>query len=268
MQKNSYLGFFLGILMTASSLLALNTAQIEKIGRQIWQNEASGKEELLVFWNKNESFPSLGIGHNIWYPKNHAWFGANDQIKYTQGFPLLCNYLKEHGVKLPAWLEEALKTGAPWQTREQFYQDEERLQQLRQMLVNTIELQTEFMINLFEKKRPLLLAAAPSKQRKKLQKNLDLLHQSPAGMYALIDYLNFKGDGLNSQEAIGGQRWGLLAVLLAMPDNLNQQNAVRSFAACAAQKLMERIVNSAPDYKPLTFLNGWMKRVSTYIEYV
>ena len=252
--------FSLCLVLNITSCGALSTTEIEQIGRQIWQNEASGKEELLVFWNKNEDFPSLGIGHNVWFPQGQA-------AQYSEGFPLLCQFLKEHGVVLPSWLEQALKTGAPWQTRELFYQDLDRTQQLKQLLVSTIELQTEFMLNRFEQKLPLIIAAADPKQRKIIQKNIDLMLSTPAGTYALVDYLNFKGDGLNSKEALKGMRWGLLAVLQDMPQGLTQNNVVKAFAASAAKKLLLRIENSGPDYKLITFLHGWMKRISTYVEY-
>ena len=120
---------------------ALSALEIEKIGMQIWYNEAAGKEELLVFWNQNEEFPSLGIGHNIWLP-------VGQKAKFNQGFPILCDYLIQHGVRLPDWLYQAKKTGAPWQTRDHFYQDYARRHELRQLLVKTVALQTQFMIDL------------------------------------------------------------------------------------------------------------------------
>jgi hypothetical protein len=46
----------------------LTAAQKASIGRKIWQNESGGTVEGLTAWNVGEEFPSLGIGHFIWYP--------------------------------------------------------------------------------------------------------------------------------------------------------------------------------------------------------
>jgi hypothetical protein len=49
----------------------LTQEQAQTIGRQIWKNECGGTQEGLTSWNKGEEFPSLGIGHFIWYPKDY-----------------------------------------------------------------------------------------------------------------------------------------------------------------------------------------------------
>ncbi|MDG1976339.1 MAG: hypothetical protein P8I39_07365, partial [Akkermansiaceae bacterium] len=48
--------------------LKLTAAQKSSIGQKIWQNESAGKVTGLTHWNDGEEFPSLGIGHFIWYP--------------------------------------------------------------------------------------------------------------------------------------------------------------------------------------------------------
>lgn len=245
------------VLLKFVNLGALSALEIENIGMQIWYNEAAGKEELLVFWNQNEDFPSLGIGHNIWLP-------AGKEAKFHQGFPILCDYLKKHGVELPAWLEQAKKTGAPWQNREHFYQDYARRNELRKILVQTVALQTQFMIDLMAEKLPLIVQAAPSKRRKEVEKKLNLMLATPKGTYVLVDYLNFKGDGLSPREELNGERWGLLAVLLDMPtQGVNKNNVTQVFANSATKKLLTRIANSA---KLEVFREGWLKRLETYIE--
>ncbi len=251
-------------LCTIQNLSAVSKKEIETIGQKIWQNEAKCEEELLVFWNKNESFPSLGIGHNIWFPE--GWLTKNPDVRFTESFPLLCNYLEKNKVVLPAWLKKAKNSGAPWKSREDFYKDEQRLQELRTLLVKTTALQAHYMIDRLEEKLPKIIEKAPISQRKKISKNITLMRSTFLGTYALVDYLNFKGDGLNSREATKGQGWGLLAVLLDMPDNLNKNNVTKAFTVSAAKKLITRIENSAPYYAPLVFFEGWMKRISTYSE--
>jgi len=253
--------FFIIIFFTCANfthdLVATKNEIAEKIGLQIWQNEALGREDLLVFWNEKEAFPSLGIGHAIWLPEHH-------EVNYTQAFVLLCNYLKNCGVILPLWIQEALPKGAPWKNREEFYNDHERLKELRQLLVSTIDLQMLFMIERLEQTLPIIIKSLPKKHREKVRRYVNFMLDCPEGTYALVDYLNFKGDGLNPAEKINGQGWGLWDVLLAMPNDLTPKNVVKAFSIIAAKKLLTRIENTAPDYAIIHFLEGWMKRISTY----
>lgn len=231
----------------------------KKIGLQIWQNEASQRKDLLVFWNPNEEFLSLGIGHNIWFPKGHA-------VLYAQQFPLLCNFLQNHGVQLPEWLEIAKDIGAPWTSRDEFLQDTERIEELRNLLISTIDLQVYFMIERLDQQLPTIIEAADIEQREKIIRNIELMKSSLYGIYALTDYLNFKGGGLNPKEKSNGDGWGLLQVLLDMPDNLTKDNVTKAFTVSAANILLRLIKNSAPDYRRIRFLHGWMRRLSTYVD--
>ena len=53
-----------------SQMPKIGSADLKEIGEKIFRNEAAGKKENLVYWNSGENFPSLGIGHFIWYRKN------------------------------------------------------------------------------------------------------------------------------------------------------------------------------------------------------
>lgn len=65
-------------LIACLCLLAFNSAlacdqslpprQLQAIGQQIYKNECNQQSQCLVHWNRGEAFPSLGIGHFIWYP--------------------------------------------------------------------------------------------------------------------------------------------------------------------------------------------------------
>src|ERR1700761_3682082 len=65
----------------------------EIIGRKVWMNECDGTVTGLTSWNGGEAFPSLGIGHFIWYP-------AGKRGPYEESFPLLIAYLRDRQVKL------------------------------------------------------------------------------------------------------------------------------------------------------------------------
>lgn len=247
------------ILCHSCLALPLHPEDERKIGMQIWFNEASGRRDLLVFWNPNESFPSLGIGHNIWLPENST-------APYTQEFPSLCRYLKKHGVSLPLWLERVYEKGAPWQTREEFLQDTGRTEELRALLEKTIELQTKFMIERLDRQIVLIMQAVSQEQKAHVQRMYDYMTSNLLGIYALVDYLNFKGSGLNSKENDRGYHWGLMQVLLDMPTDTVQENAPQAFAVAAAKRLIVLIQCSAPSYRRLKFMRGWINRIATYAD--
>lgn len=259
-RRMSFKKIFIAISINAfffNTAFSLNRTDAQKIGLLVWQNEASRRTDLLVFWNPKESFPSLGIGHCIWNVQGQS-------LPYTEQFPALCDYLLKNGVKLPEWLKKSKNSGAPWKSREDFLNDKQKTDELRNLLSTTVDLQANFMIKRLEDQWPLILNTAPKQQRAKIVRNFKLLKSSLLGTYALIDYLNFKGDGLNPLEERNGQRWGLLQVLIAMPEEITSETVTRSFALAAAQTLLQLIRNTTPEYKPIVFLNGWIKRVSTY----
>ncbi len=246
------------ILSCVSATHPLTPTDQKKIGEQIWFNETGKKTKYLVHWNPQEEFPSLGIGHFIWHPQGK-------QADYTQQFPSLCNYLTKHNITLPSWLKDALNNGgAPWQSREAFLQDTAHREELLKLLLVTIDLQASFMIKQLEEQWPKILIAAPKNAKKKLIVYFNLMRSSPSGSYALVDYLNFKGSGLNPKEAINGTRWGLLQVMTSMPNRLTTTTINKAFAESAEQKLRTRVKLAGHKSNLNQFLDGWIKRIQTY----
>ncbi len=240
------------------------TAEVaKKIGMQIWQNEMNQRVDQLVFWNRQEKFPSLGIGHCIWCPHGQS-------ITYSETFPTLCLYLQQHNIALPDWLAKNIHAGAPWSSREEFIKDTIRVGQLRDMLAATIHLQTQFMIEQLSEQLPLIIAAVAENKRAKIIKIIDGLLSTDRGMYILIDYCNFKGSGLHPKERINNQGWGLLQVLCDSADSLPidtlyaKDTLSTAFALSAMKLLIMRVQHSSPPYTCMSFVPGWIKRVETY----
>jgi hypothetical protein len=252
---NSIMGIIL-----ANTIPPLSHADLESLGKRIWQNEASQKIDLLTFWNQHEPFPSFGIGHFIWFPQKYKG-------PYTQTFPHLLVYLKKSGVSVPSWLIQA--RWCPWSNRNIFYEqfNSTKIQELRTLLIETVAQQTSFIIHNLTKTIHKITAQTPRKTRKKIMHNFHILSQTRNGLYALIDYHNFKGAGTNLQESYDGHRWGLLQVLQIMESPITPQSAVESFVN-AAKKLLTDRVECAPTNKPeKQFLTGWHKRLETYLVY-
>jgi hypothetical protein len=91
--------------------------------------------------------------------------------------------------------------------------------------------------------------------------NFQRLTQSAAGCYALVDYVNFKGEGTLATERYAGQGWGLLQVLGRMDDG---GNAAEQFSRAAAETLRRRVKNAPPARREDRWLSGWIRRVNSY----
>ena len=245
-------------LLLALSLhsLALSDKELDSIGRRVWQNECNGTREGLTSWNEGENFASLGIGHFIWYPK-----GVNGP--FEESFPKLVKFLAANGVKTPAWLEG----DCPWTTRAEFQADSRsaRMNELRDMLAATIRIQSRFLAQRMQAALPKMLAEAPAAQRENVRKQFERLAASGSGTYALIDYVNFKGEGTKAEERYRGEGWGLLQVLAGMRGS--GAGAAGEFGESAAAVLTRRVQNSPPDRGEARWLSGWKSRVRGYGEW-
>ncbi len=241
--------------MPCPAELQLSSAQAQKIGRKLWQNECAGTVEGLTSWNKGEDFPSLGIGHFIWYPS-----GA--KRTFEESFPGMIDYLRRRGARPPAWLNDV--TACPWPTRARFLAEKDgpRLRELRRFLSETVGLQAEFAASRARQALPKVLAAAPRGQRAALQQKYDAVATTPQGVYALVDYVNFKGEGINPGERYQGHGWGLLQVLQEMRATGSGPAAASEFAA-AAQRVLGRRIALAP--RPESqWRAGWFSRCRGY----
>lgn len=256
-----------------SVLPRLNTADAEWLGERIFANECAAQRACLTSWNEGEDFPSLGIGHFIWFQRNQ------EEI-FAETFPDLLTYLAETGITLPKWLQPNnlvtnndrpdgdIRAGidSPWESRADFYQDidSRRMEELRTLLDTTRREQAQFIIARLENSIGGIVSQAPSAERERLQRRVEKLStcHSPAGLYALIDYVHFKGTGLAEGERYAGQGWGLQQVLSAMSDDLP---ALDSFASAAKATLERRVANAPIERREQRWLKGWHNRIDTYL---
>jgi len=247
------LAIFIARSMANEHAISLTDAQAREIGMRIWKNECAGTIEGLTSWNRGENFASLGIGHFIWYP-------AGVTGPFEESFPKLLAYLRKNGVKLPDWISEA--KGCPWPTREAFLADANsaRMKELRALLAETIPLQARFAALRMEAALPKMLAAAPSESREKIRTNFFRVAREPMGLYALIDYVNFKGEGVACSERYNGQGWGLLQVL----EGMGNGPALQEFSHSAIRVLTLRVQNSPPERNEARWLPGWKNRCASY----
>ena len=257
MRSLSFVGGVMALMLVVSPAgMALDAARKEQIGRKIWQNECGGSVDGLTTWNAGEEFPSLGIGHFIWYP-------AGFKGRFDESWPSFVSYAKSQGAKLP---EVALERHSPWKSKAEFQREfgGARLSSLRKWLAAHVGLQTDFIIARSRAALPKILAAAPGSERQRIEANYHKVATTPQGTYALIDYVNFKGDGCSVAERYNGRGWGLLQVLGEMRDVASGPSAAKEFAAAAKRVLSRRIANSPPERGEKRWEPGWHNRCDTY----
>jgi len=240
--------------------LALEPAQLDWVGQRIFQNECAGRFQCLVHWNEGEAFPSLGIGHFIWYPE-----GVDS--RFVESFPQLIAYMNQRQAPVPDWLRARDPLDAPWPDRAAFMQmqDSVRVAELREVLAGTQGLQAEFIFRRAQQSLGTILDEVPDHRQKVVQGYLEELSATPGGVYALMDYVNFKGEGLAESERYKGEGWGLLQVLLAM-DPEPGQSTLDAFRVAAGEVLTRRARNAENPIERERWLPGWLKRLETYRE--
>jgi hypothetical protein len=247
--------YWLLLLVVKAFSLSISTQDAEKIGEKIWKNECAGTVEGLTHWNKGEDFASLGIGHFIWY-------SAGKKERFEETFPALLKFLQKEGVIIPSWLKDS--AACPWNSRDAFCADAKspKMKDLRQLLLDTRSLQAVFMANRLEGILPLLIERCSLEEKEKVSVVFSRLVKDSNGLYALLDYLNFKGSGISPRESYQGQGWGLLQVLQRIPASSSEP--LVDFVKAAKFILQQRVKNSPSERNEEKWLKGWFNRLDTY----
>jgi hypothetical protein len=251
--------FLLASVLGATAAIQLSPADTRHIGKKVWQNECNGTLAGLTSWNEGENFASLGIGHFIWYPR-----GVRGP--FEESFPQFVSFARARGTKLPAILHAS--EDCPWNSRAEFNQASQtaQMKELRQFLAHTIDLQAEFLVERLQKALQKMLAETAPSRKTLVRQRFDRLAESPSGCYALVDYVNFKGEGVLATERYAGQGWGLLQVLEGMSQESSGRAAVKNFAESAKKVLTSRVRNSPPGRNESRWLPGWLNRINTYVQ--
>lgn len=251
---------FVGFLISFSFIhtlfgITISSENVHKIAEKIWNNECACSIDGLTCWNKGENFASLGIGHFIWYP-------SGKKECFQESFPELLKFLEKQNVVLPSFIKN--NSECPWNSREDFYGNinSYEMNTLRQFLFDTKDLQALYIAQRLEKALPGMIKDLSEDKKKHVTQTFLELEKYPKGLYALIDYLNFKGSGIARSESYKSEGWGLLQVLLGIPSF--SQNLVADFVVSAKAVLKKRVENSPQDRNEQRWLKGWLNRVDTY----
>jgi hypothetical protein len=244
----------------------LSDADYDWIAAGIFRNEAAGKIDNLTYWGAGEDFPSLGIGHFIWFP-------AGVDAPFDEQFPDMVAFVSRLAppqLQMPEWLQQLQPFDAPWTSKTGFDEawSSPEMAELRTWLAATQAYQVRFIVAAFEQRwRDLEL---PGGQKPQLTALLQELVKTPEGLFALIDYYNFKGLGNNPRERYQDEGWGLVQVLTALAQaSLDADPCmpiVDQFRDAAAARLRLRVELSPPERNETRWLAGWLQRLDDYTE--
>lgn len=273
----------------AACFAGLTDAQKDEIGNKIWGLE--GAHRILIWWDATGGAPSFGINNYLWYPA-----GRTDKVHET--FPELMEYLAARGVSVPDWMRGH---PAPWTSEKELFQaavppanrrkgvakragipednlaivDSPEAAQLRELLASTIELQEHFSIERGVKSLDAILheMSGPERadKRQAISEQFARVACAPGGAFAIVDYVNFKGEGIEDGEryedsAKVRQGWGLWQVLEHMKGSEPGPAAIDEFIDSAKWALQRR-VQLAPDDKrenEAGWLKNWYGRLENY----
>ena len=113
---------------------------------------------------------------------------------------------------------------------------------------------------------PRMLATIPEEERAGIELKFKEIAGVPNGMFALIDYVNFKGEGILVTEKSQGQGWGLLQVLEEMQTPKKKEDALEEFVRAAKKVLENRVKNASPEKNYSKRLSGWKTRIKNYLK--
>ena len=237
----------------------MDSSELQVIGQQIYQNETGGKAEHLIFWSTNESFPSLGIGHFIWFP-------SGSSIGFTESFPDMIRFLDANDADVPSWLLKQIEIGALWSSKQQLEaeRDSDKVQELQRFLGETSGLQALYLFQRLDKALPKMLRGLDSDTRERITERFNTVKASPRGLYPLVDYVNFKGEGTVTSEKHNNVGWGLRQVLENMQATPVGDEALKEFARTADFVLTRRVANAPVERNEQRWLPGWRVRLRTY----
>ena len=243
--------------------LSISPQIAARVGRQVWINESGGSTDGLTMWNAGEDFPSMGIGHWI-------WFKAGGHPQFEESFPKLIDFIRTRGVRPPVWLDRRPVPPCPWVSKAEFEREfrSPRLTELRQFLAATIPQQTQYLLVRAEAAAPKMLDALTERADKRhVLGQFTRVARSSPDLYPLIDYVNFKGEGVSEKETVFDppsgrkQGWGLKFLLLEMKGSGEGAPALEEFSRAARYVLDRRIRNHPASRR---WQLGWHKRCDTY----
>lgn len=252
----------------ATANTTLEPGQRTKLINYIAQNEFAGNWRNSVDWNTKESFPSLGMGHYIWYP-------IGKRGPFEESFPQFIKFAKQKNPNLqfPDLLNVDANGNippAPWATKSAFVSAKEggQLDPLIQFLQreDIKQLQLDFQM---EKLKEFSSSISDPKEKQLLSE----LKSTPNGLALLIHYRIFKGDGMTTSERYTHQGkthgWGLKQVIEEASKSAQNGSALEKVKDSALKLLTnrakyDRTTLNVDENTRLNYIQSWTSAIRGY----
>jgi hypothetical protein len=156
--------------------------------------------------------------------------------------------------------------GTLWNSREQLEQERnsKKTQALQQLLIDTTGLQALYLFQRLDTALPKIIDSLEASKRDHVTERFNTVKASPGGLYPLVDYVNFKGEGTATSEQHNNVGWGLRQVLELMQPTPIGNEALQEFATAADLVLTRRVANAPVERNEQRWLPGWRVRLKTY----
>jgi hypothetical protein len=234
------------------STFDLTDDELHAIALQIELNETGGNQEALVYWNESETFPSLGLGHAIWVQKENV----EALNRYGTFFPRLVKRIRDNGHALPDFLEKlAPDYDCPWPDRATYVKTAEIIRQRQEMLNLMIRTKKEQIVLILDRFLDAEKRYSNEPNFELIQPLIAELKKTPQGWYALLDYVNFKGEGSDKAES-----YGLKNALVAGAKSKETTPGAKIAKGC--EIVLVGRISREPDVAQ--HREGWVKRCQTY----
>jgi len=275
--------------------LGLDEQDYQKIIQYVSGNEFQNDPESSIDWNEGEDFASLGMGHFIWYPEGV-------EQKFTESFPKMAVVLWRSwptSSDIPPQLRSAFNYSkefifkssgevrfCPWAKRTSFFAWKEQnpiewgylISFINHPMIKRIQLAymdqdfREAIVRLYDEvdsNDDLVAMEASSGEtvasvRQHLRSVILSLLTSKEGTTALMDYVNFKGDGTDSRMRYSNVGWGLQQVLYWTDLKSGSLEQLKSLARAALNRLTRRAMLSGREIEREVWIHGWANRVLGY----
>ncbi|MDA9189419.1 hypothetical protein N9O57_00390 [bacterium] len=262
----------------------LSEEEKKQMSKKVGEFEFNNKRDKIMQWNKNEDFLSLGLGH-------FTWFGNATKTRGVESFPDYIEYLvNEKGYdpeKIPQIIRPVKINGRyvmnkkmPYGYKSSFEKNQKgpSMSAVKNFLwqpdvqatqfdfiKNRLESQAGNIVNFHNSPSYDGSPVANGKElTRKMTNFMDDLSKSSAGKFGMIDYVNFKGEGLSPDERIKGtnEGWGLYQVLSgAAKEYDGSQDPAKLFSKHSGLALKNRVNK---DSRMQANDAGWQRRTKFY----
>lgn len=222
---------------------------------KIYTNETGGNPDNLIYHNPKEGFCSIGIGHFL-------WFTDSTKAAFKETFPALLTEMNGTDGVFFDEVNTTIPDKCPWKSQTEV--DSAKATPLYKKLFAGLtstkgkQLQVKYMaFRAAEALDEIII------KDKEMSSVIEQLLADDKGTYAVIDYVNFKGNSASGED-YNGHTWGLDTVLAVMPSDTTIP-LMRRFEIAAETTLEARVREAKVLGKDESmFLPGWKKRIETY----